>query len=116
AMPYAILLNNQAMLFQTIGRYDDAVVRLKEAIRIGEKLQSNKSRNHLKFLSNLALLYQHMGNFTEAEEIYIAMEKRLGKNNPDYASMLNNQAALNMVMGKEDKAEGLLKRSSEIYK
>lgn len=116
AMPYAIVLNNQAMLFQAIGRLSDAEQSLKEAITIAERLESSKSRNHLKFLSNLALLYREMGKFPEAENIYLSMEKRLGKSNPDYASMLNNQAALYMVMGKEDKVEDLLKRSSAIYK
>lgn len=115
-MPYAILLNNQAMLFQTVGRFEDSEKLLKEAISVAEKLQSNKSTNHLKFLSNLALLYGQMNKYVEAEAIYLSMEKRLGKSNPDYASMLNNQAALYMVMGKEDKVEDLLKKSSAIYK
>ena len=57
-----------------------------------------------------------MGKYNEAEAIYLGMEKRLGKSNPDYASMLNNQAALYMVMGKQDKVEDLLKKSAEIYK
>ncbi|HEY0744133.1 MAG TPA: CHAT domain-containing tetratricopeptide repeat protein [Chryseosolibacter sp.] len=116
AMPYSIVLNNQAMLFQTIGRYEEAEKVLKNAIAIAEKLQSSKSTNHLKFLSNLALLYQQMGKYAEAEAIYLGMEKRLGKNNPDYASMLNNQAALYIVMGKDDKVEELLKKSGAIYK
>src|SRR3989337_2321295 len=116
SMSYAIALNNQAMLFQTIGRFDEADAVLKQAIDIAEKLQSNKSKNHLKFLSNQALLYRQMGKYPEAEAIYVGMEKRLGKNNPDFASMLNNQAALYMVMGKEDKVEELLKQSAAIYK
>jgi len=116
AMPYAIMLNNQAMLLQEVGRYDEAVQKLNEAIAVAEKLQSSKSRNHLKFLSNLALLYQQMGKYAEAETIYLGMEKRLGKSNPDYASMLSNQAALYIVMGKEDKVEELLKKSASIYK
>ena len=115
-MTYAIALNNQAMLFQTIGRYEEADAVIKQAISIAEKLQNNKSKNHLKFLSNQALLYRQMGKYPEAEAIYLGMEKRLGKNNPDYASMLNNQAALYMVMGKEDKVEELLKKSAGIYK
>lgn len=115
-MTYAIALNNQAILFQTIGRYDEADERLRQAIAIAEKLQNNKSKNHLKFLSNQALLYRQMGKYLEAEAIYLSMEKRLGKNNPDYASMLNNQAALYMVMNKEDKVEELLKKSAAIYK
>ncbi len=115
-MQYAIVLNNQAMLFQAIGRYSEAEKILKDAIIIAEKLQSSKSANHLKFLSNLALLYQQMGKYQEAEAIYLGMEKRLGKNNPDFASMLNNQAALYLVMNKEDKVEELLKKSTAIYK
>lgn len=116
AMPYAIVLNNEAMLFQAIGRYDEAVGRLQEAIAVAEKLQSSKSKNHLKFLSNLALLYQQMEKYDEAESIYMGMERRLGKNSPELASMLNNQAALYMTMGKEERVEELLKRSAEIFK
>jgi CHAT domain-containing protein len=116
AMPYAIALNNQAMFFQAIGRYEEAESRLKEVISISEKLEKSKSTNRLRFLSNLALLYQTMGKYAEAEALYLTMEKRLGKTNPDYATMLNNQAALYMVMGKEDKVEDLLKKSAGIYK
>ncbi|HEY8934038.1 MAG TPA: CHAT domain-containing tetratricopeptide repeat protein [Cyclobacteriaceae bacterium] len=115
-MQYAIIQNNQAMLFQTIGRYEEAEKILKNAIAVAEKLQSSKSKNHLKFLSNLALLYQQMGKYPDAEAIYLSMEKRLGKNNPDYGSMLINQAALYMTMGKEDKIEEILKKAVAIYK
>lgn len=116
AMPNAIVLNNQAMLFQSIGRYDDAEKSLKEACAIADKLKQSKSSNGRKFWSNLALLYQQIGKYNEAEQIYLGMEKRFPKNSPDFASMLNNQAALYMMMGKEDKVEDLLKRSIAIYK
>ena len=116
SMPFSIVLNNQAMLFQAIGRYEAAERSLKEAIEVAERLQSKKSKNHLKFLSNLALLYQEMGKFSEAETIYLSMEKRLGKTNPDYASMLSNQAGLYMRMKKEDKVENLLKEAAAVYK
>ena len=116
AMPYSIVLNNQAMLFQAIGRFEEAETALRQALGVAEKLQSTKSKNHLKFLSNLALLYQQMGKYLDAETIYLGMEKRLGKSNPDYASMLANQAALYMLMGKEDKVENLLKTAASIYK
>ena len=112
-MPYAIVLNNQAMFFQTIGRYEEAEGLMKQALAIADKIEKSKSSNRLRFLSNLALLYQQMGKYTEAEAIYLWMEKRLGKSNPDYASRLNNQAALYMVMGKQDKVEELLKKSPD---
>ncbi|MGC3943912.1 MAG: CHAT domain-containing protein [Chryseolinea sp.] len=115
-MSYAILLNNKAMLFQAIGRYEESEKLLKQAIAVAEKLQSTKSRNHLKFLSNLALLYTAMKKYPEAESIYMSMENRLGKTNPDYASMLNNLASLYMVMQKDERVEDLLRKASEIYK
>ncbi|MEJ1241344.1 CHAT domain-containing tetratricopeptide repeat protein [Chryseolinea sp. T2] len=115
-MSYAILLNNKAMLFQAIGRYEESERILKQAIAVAEKLQSTKSRNHLKFLSNLALLYTVMKKYPEAEAICLGMENRLGKTNPDYASMLNNLASLYMLMQKEERVESLLKQSGDIYK
>jgi len=114
-MPYAIVLNNKGMLLQTVGRYDEAEKLIREAITVADKVDA-KSRNGVKFQSNLALLYQQMGKYPEAETIYLGMEKKLGKSNIDYASMLGNQAALYMVMGKEDKVEDLLKKAAGIYK
>jgi CHAT domain-containing protein len=115
-MQYAIVQNNRAMLYQTIGRYQQAEDILKQAIEIADNLGDSKSKNGLKFVSNQALLYQQMGRYEGADSIYQSMEKRLGKSNPDYASMLNSQAALYMAMGKEDKVEELLKKSQAIYK
>jgi CHAT domain-containing protein/Flp pilus assembly protein TadD len=115
-MPSAIVLNNQAIFFQSIGRYQEAIKALQQAISIAEKIENTKSKNHLKFLSNLALLYQQINKTTEAESIYLGMEKLLGKNTVDYANMLNNLAALYIIMHKEDKVEDLLKRASSIYK
>lgn len=116
AMPYAIVLNNQAMLQQTVGRFDEAEQTLKRAIAIAEKLQNSKSRSHLKFMSNLALLYQQVGRYGDAEALYLSMEKRLGRNDPDYASMLINLAALYVTTGKDDKVEEPLKKAATIYK
>lgn len=115
-MQYAIVQNNRAMLYQAIGRYDQADANLRQAIAVAEGLGDSKTKNGLKFLSNQALLYQQMGKYDEADAIYQTMERRLGKSNPDYASMLNSQAALHMAMGKEDQVEELLKKSQAIFK
>jgi CHAT domain-containing protein len=116
AMQYAIVLNNQAMLYQGIGRYPEAEQLLKSALSISANLEGKKNANHRKFQSNIALLYQQMGKYTDAEAIYLKMEKSMDKTNPDYASMLLNQAGLYMVMEKEAKVEELLKRAVGLYK
>jgi CHAT domain-containing protein len=116
SMPHAILLNNRAMVYQAIGRYDEAEKLMNEAIEIASKIQDSKSKNHLKFLSNLGLLYRYTGKYQEAEQIYLAMEKELGKGTADLASLFNNQAMLYIAMGKDEKVEPLFKRSIAIYK
>lgn len=116
SMPEAITLNNKAMVYQTIGRYEEAEKLMTEAISVAEKLQDSKSKNHLKFISNLALLYRFTGKYTQAEELYVGMEKKLGKGTAEMASLFNNKAMLYWVMGREEKVEDLFKRSVAMYK
>ena len=116
---HAIVLNNQAILFGKIGRLDDAIANLNKAIEI---LESQKSVNlfaDVGFQSNLALLYQQTGKLTEAETIYLDLEKKLNllyKNNPYYAGVLNSLALLYIQMNKPEKVEEFLKKSADVYK
>jgi tetratricopeptide (TPR) repeat protein len=118
SLPYAIVLNNQAMLFQALGRYETAEKNMLEIIDRGEKNGNNsKIGNRLRFFSNLALLYQQMGKYTEAENIYIRMQKKINdRSTPEFANILNNMAILYLVMNKQDKVEDMLQKSAEIYK
>lgn len=116
SMQMATVMNNEALLLEELGRLPAAEKILTDAIAIVEGLQNLKSKNQLRFLSNLALLYQRGKKYTEAEKIYLNMERRLGKNNPDYASMLTNQAGLYLVMGKPEKVEEILKKAAAIFK
>ncbi len=113
---YAIVLNNQAILFAQIGRMEQAVTKLNSAIAILEKLKKKNTRDQVGFQSNLALLYQQTDKFTDAEAIYLKLEKTLGSKDPFYAGVLNNLALLYMQMGQMDKVENYLKRSAEVYK
>ncbi|MDZ7649062.1 MAG: tetratricopeptide repeat protein [Cytophagales bacterium] len=113
---YAIVLNNQAILFSEIGRIEQAVTKLNTAIIILDKLKKKAVRNQVSFQSNLALLYQQTGKLTEAEAIYLKLEKMLGNKDPFYAGVLNNLALLYVQMGQTDKVEDYLKRSAEVYK
>ncbi|HEY6062030.1 MAG TPA: tetratricopeptide repeat protein, partial [Chitinophagaceae bacterium] len=118
SQPYAIVLNNQAMLFQALGRYETAEKNMLKIIDIGEKMGNNsKTGNRLRFFSNLALLYQQMGKYTEAENIYQQMQKKVtDRATPEFANILNNVAILYMVMNKQDKVEEMLQKSADIYK
>jgi CHAT domain-containing protein/Flp pilus assembly protein TadD len=115
---YAIVLNNQAILFAEVGRIDKAVSLLNASIEILEKLNKKSERNQVGFQSNLALLYQREGKFTEAEAVYLKLEKSqklLGSKSPFYAGILNNLGLLYMQMNKPDKVEAYFKQSAQIY-
>lgn len=115
---YAIVLNNQAILFAEIGRIDQAVSKLNTAIGILEGIKSKPGliRNKVGFQSNLALLYQQTGKFTEAEAIYLKLERALGSKDPFYAGVLNNLALLYIQTNQVDKVEDYLKRSATVYR
>ena len=113
---YAIVLNNQAILFAEIGRIDQAVQKLSQAISIVEKLNLNIN-SEMGFQSNLALLYQQTGKYTEAEGVYLKLEKRLKLlgDNPYYGGVLNYLGLLYIQMNKIDKVEDYLKRAADFY-
>ena len=116
SLPYAIVMNNQAMLFQCLGRYEQAEKNMLKVLDMGEQAGA-KSKNKLRFYSNLALLYQQMGKYDKAEEIYMKMQgKIMDKTTSEFANLLNNIAILYLVMGREEKVEQMLQRSAELYK
>ena len=125
SMQGAIVLNNKAMLYQELGRYDQAVGLMKEAIAKEaaapkKVLEGKKSFDSRRFQLNLATLYQLSGDLPRAEatllEIKKVFENRFQKNNPEYASLLNQLGLLYIEMGKMDQVEEQLAKAVEVYK
>jgi CHAT domain-containing protein len=122
-MQKAILLNNKAMLLQTVGRYGEAADLMKAAMTAsskGPKKTFSQSFDNRKFQANLAFIYQLSGKFTEAEtqflEIKKVFEARKQTGNAEYAGLLNQMGILYIQMGKPEKVEELLKKSKAVYK
>ncbi len=113
---YAVVLNNQSILYAEIGRIDQSVQKLTTAITIVEKLNVNLN-NQVGFQSNLALLYQRTGKLTEAEAVYLRLEKKLKviADNPYYGGILNSLGLLYIQLDKMDKVEDYLKRAADFY-
>ena len=69
-------------------------------------------------LNNLAITYQYLARYIEAEPLYWRAieigEKTLGKDHPDVATRYNNLAGLLQDQGKYDEAEPLYRRAIEI--
>ena len=112
----SIVLNNEAILYAEVGRNDESISNLQQAAAILEKAQKKSINNQVGVLSNLALLYQRSNKLTEAETIYLKLEKDLGSGNPYYAGVLNNLALLYVQMNKPEKVEDYLKKAAQVYK
>lgn len=125
SMQNAIVMNNKAMLYQDLGRYDQAVTLMKESIIAADAapkkaLEGKKSFDSRKFQLNLATMYQLSGDLQQSETSFLEIKKifenRLQKNNPEYASLLNQLGLLYIEMGKMDQVEALLLKATDIYK
>ncbi len=123
SMQKAIILNNKAMLFQTVGRYEEASTLMQSAISAsskGSKKVLFRGFDSRKFKMNLAYIYQLSAKYPEAEKIFVEIKKEYEANgqsgNADYAGLLNQMGILYIQMGKPEKVEELLKKSKEIYK
>ncbi len=125
SMQTAIVLNNKAMLYQELGRYDQAVQLMKASISSSDAapkkaLEGKKSFDNRRFQLNLATLYQLSGDLSKAEATFLEIKKifenRFQKNNPEYASLLNQMGLLYIQMGKMDQVEELFLKAVDVYK
>ena len=69
-LKYAAALNNQAVNFETTGRYDEAEPLYRQAIKIGKKTIGEDHPDYATWLNNLAGLLQVTGRYDEAEPLY----------------------------------------------
>jgi tetratricopeptide (TPR) repeat protein len=111
-------LNNLARLYETQGRYADAVPLYKRSLAIFEKALGPDHPDVAQALNNLAVIYVDQGRYADAEPLYkrslAIIEKALGPNHPEVAQSLNNLAGLYEGQGRYADAETLLKRSLAI--
>jgi tetratricopeptide (TPR) repeat protein len=85
-----------------------------------KKLKLGKTEADAYLLNHLASLYMEMGKTEEAgkylEKAIAIYAKKLGENNPTYASALRNQVQYFRYQGELDKAWELSKKVVEIRK
>ncbi len=109
--------NSYNTLYQQ-GRYSEAELYAKEALRLGTEEFGPNDPSTAVYLNNLAVLYQVQGRYAEAEPLYrrslAIKEKALGPEHPDVATGLNNLAGLYNDQGHYAQAEPLYQRSLTI--
>lgn len=108
---YGIVLNNLALTYDDMRKFEKAEPLYKEALAIYKATVSEKDAFYVTTLENLGYLYQQQGKFKEAEEYYsqaLAINKEIvGTKSAEYAASLENIAKLADKSGQKDKAEKL---------
>jgi tetratricopeptide (TPR) repeat protein len=104
----ARLSNELALIYDAQGRYDQAIEKLEEALRIVEKTLGREHFDYAIRLNNMANVYAGQGRYDEAtekfEEALRIVEKTLGREHPDYAVSLNNLGEIYRLQGRYDEA------------
>lgn len=117
---YAPLLNNQALVLQSLGQLEQAESAMMKIRRI-DSLQAGTSHPDFAVtLSNLGLVYADLGKFTQAEHVLrqaLAIQKENGEANTlSYARKLNNLAKVHQLAGAPLKAIPLLEQALSIFR
>jgi tetratricopeptide (TPR) repeat protein len=114
SVEHATDLNNLALVYRTQGRYDEAIEKYEEALRIGKKTIGSEHSDYAARLNNLANVYQSLGRYDEAIEKYEEAlrigEKTTGRAHPYYAICLNN---LGLVYTSQDRYDEAIEKYEE---
>jgi tetratricopeptide (TPR) repeat protein len=121
--PYvAVALNNIGYLYYAQGRYADAELAYKQALKLWQAWRTDDAYDAFiaNVLNNLALLYTIQDDLSKAEplcEQAFQIRKRLfGEEHLDVAMSLNNLAAIYEAQKRYTKAESLYQQALKIRK
>jgi len=110
--------NNLAMLYYSMGRYEEALPLYQKALEIYLGQLGKRHPYVATSYNNLASLYESMGKYEEALPLYQkALEIRLeqlGERHADVATSYNNLATLYSSMGRYEEALPLYQKALEI--
>ncbi len=100
------------------GNYGEAVKQTKAALEAAEAFGPDDPRLATTF-NNLALVYQALGKYTEAEPLFkrslAISEKTLGPEHPSVANVLERYAVLLRKTGRTAEADNLDARAKAIW-
>ncbi|MEL7160347.1 MAG: tetratricopeptide repeat protein, partial [Bacteroidota bacterium] len=105
---YGKSLNNLAIVYDVLGRYETAEPLYKAALDIREKTAGRESATFANALANLGSLYQQMGKYEAAEALSLEAKdirgRLLGRDDPAYSASLNNLGNLYLDLRNSERA------------
>ncbi len=104
-------MNNLAMRFLSLGRYDEAEPLLTNALSLAQDILGDDHEDTLHTHNFLALLYQYQSRFADAEKLHrkiLALRREtFGPRHPTTLQSMNNLAMLYESQGRFSEAETL---------
>lgn len=125
---YINALNNLALFYKAIGKYEDAINSFNKVLKQKELIFTNKHPNYANTLNSIAGIYTQKGLFNNAEKLYIEAYNIykpyiLNKNDANFKLFLQNYAntvfnlgSLYYYTGKYEKSEPLMVDAYNIRK
>lgn len=111
-------ISNLALIYEALGRVDQAEPLLKQSLEISRKVYGENSPGYTTGLNNLAGLYLATGRYPEAEKLYLQcagiIRAAVGENNAYFVRALNNLASLYKAMGNYVEVEPLYRKAADI--
>lgn len=116
----AAIYNNLGILYQLMGRLDEAEKQFESALTIYQNSGSANQLDYMLTQENLATLYSLQGNDEKALKLLsetVAKNKEVfGNQSPNYAGSLHNYASLLQKFKKLDEAKPLFEEALAIQK
>lgn len=102
------------------GKFAEAAAVGERVLKLRKKVFGEENPKYALSLNNLAVMYMSMGDYTQAEPLYVQardISKKVGgEEHPQYATSLNNLAMLYRAVGEYARAELLVVQSRNIKK
>ena len=110
-LPPAIRAENSfqmARLNQQLGNYKESEKNFRSSIDAYKQLDPPQPESLLRVYNSLAILYMHLGNYAEAEQLYTTLLKQTDTFSGFYTTLQQNLAGLYEETLRYDEAQKLL--------
>lgn len=115
----AIMLQGLAETMRSLGMYKEAEPTFREALAVSETVPLRQNSTLPLIFNSMALLYQNLGRFAEAEAMWKQAEALTAKGDPNRTSSflpVNNLARLYFTWGKIDEGAEYTQKAVRIAK
>jgi CHAT domain-containing protein/tetratricopeptide (TPR) repeat protein len=105
-----LLLSKLGDVYTYTGQFSKAAAVLQEAVDLLFLHAGEESSEYITAAVTLGVLYMKQGKYPEAEEIFEVALNLMPEDEPDYPTVLNNQALVYQYLGSIDRSEVLFRK------